>query len=919
MPTRFALALLSLLLLVTLPSFAELYTDWLWFGEVGFRSVFLKSLTTRALLGVLVFATAFGVLFLNLRPALRGPDRPYVVFPGGGDIQPIVVQRRHLAVAAAALCGVVALFIAGIASAQWFVVLEFLNATPFGETDPIFGRDVSFYLFTLPFLDFARYTSLAIIVLALLGSAAAYVITGQLSLTPEGVQVGARPRQHLAMLVAVVFVLLAAGAYLEMPRTLTTPAGIIHGASYVDDAVRLPTLFIVTLVAAAGAVAAAYGAMSSTMLPVGLAVGAYLVVQVGGAGAASLLQRLVVTPDEQTREAPYIAHNIQATRAAFNLDDIDERQVTGDATLTMTDIANNADTINNVRLWDHQPLLDTFGQIQEIRTYYEFASVDNDRYIVDGQYRQTMLSTRELNSASLPNRSWVNERLQYTHGFGVAMGPVNEVTEEGLPVLFLQDLPPTGDTSLSVDQPSIYFGELSNDYVLVNTRTDEFHYPEGEDNISTRYDGNGGVPLGGLLRRLLFSLRFRSYEILVSSQVTDESRVLFRRNISDRVTAIAPFLQYDTDPYMVIADGRLFWIRDAYTLSDDYPYSSPVTPGINYIRNSVKVVVDAFNGTTTFYLADPNDPIALTLSKIFPDLLLPLDAMPDALRSHLRYPEGIFTLQTTMYSLYHMTNPSVFYNREDQWEVPVVDNEQMEPYYTIMRLPGEERAEFIQILPFTPRGRNNLAAWMVARSDGEQYGRLLAFQFPKQKLIYGPSQIVARINQDESISPQLTLWNQQGSEVIQGTLLVIPIEEALLYIRPLYLRASGGRIPELKQVVVAYQNQIVMEATLDLALTRLFGDPADPAPPPPSPFDTTPGQAPPAQVATADAAASPAADIPSPLPVDVDPLAPLARQAQEHFTRAMQAQRNGDWSQYGEQIDRLGELLAQLQQETFEQ
>ncbi len=912
MPTRFALALLALLLLVTLPSLAELYTDWLWFGEVGFQGVFLKSLTTKAFLGVVVFLTTFGVLFANLRPALRGPDRPYVIFPGGGDIQPIVVERRHLALIAAALSGVVAFFIAGIASAQWLVVLEFLNATPFGEVDPIFGRDVSFYVFTLPFLDFVRYTSLAIIVLALLGSAAAYVITGQLSLTPEGVQLGPRPRQHLAMLVAVVFVLLAAGAYLEMPRTLTTPAGIVHGVSYVDDVVRLPTLFLVMIVAAAGALAAAYGAMSSRVWPVGLAVGAYLVVQVGGAGAATLLQRLVVTPDEQAREAPYLVHNIEATRTAFNLDDIDERQVTGDATLTMTDIVNNADTINNVRLWDHQPLLDTFGQIQEIRTYYEFVSVDNDRYVVDGEYRQTMLSTRELNSASLPNRSWVNERLQYTHGFGVAMGPVNEVTAEGLPVLFLQDLPPTGNTSLSVDQPSIYFGELSNDYVLVNTRTDEFHYPEGDDNVSTRYDGDGGLALGGLLRRLLFSLRFRSYEILVSSQVTDESRVLFRRNISERHNAIAPFLRFDSDPYLVIDDGRLFWIRDAYTLSDNYPYSTPVTPGINYIRNSVKVVVDAFNGTTTFYLADPNDPIALTLSKIFPDFLQPLDAMSEGLRSHLRYPEEIFTLQTTMYSLYHMTNPSVFYNREDQWEVPVVDGEQMEPYYTIMRLPGEERAEFIQMLPFTPRGRNNLAAWMVARSDGEQYGRLLAFQFPKQKLIFGPAQIVARINQNESISPQLTLWNQQGSEVIQGTLLVIPIEEALIYIRPLYLRASGGRIPELKQVVVAYQNQIVMEATLDQALTRLFGGSSEGAPIQVSPFDTAPGPEPTTLVA--DTSAAPVA------PSAIDGLStPLARQAQEHYTRALQAQRNGDWSQYGEEIDRLGELLQQLQPETFEQ
>ena len=578
--------------------------------------------------------------------------------------------------------------------------------------------------------------------------------------------------------------------------------------------------------------ATAYAAFSRATWPVAAGVGAYLLVWIGGGGAATALQQLVVTPDEQQREAPYLVHNIAATRQAFDLDAGRGAGRLGRRPADAgQDIEDNAETINNVRLWDHQPLLDTFAQIQEIRTYYEFASVDNDRYVVDGEYRQTMVSSRELNSDSLPNRSWINERLQYTHGFGVALGPVNQVTQEGLPVLFIQDLPPRSETDLAVEQPSIYFGELSNDYVLVNTGTDEFHYPEGEDNVSTRYDGSGGVEIGSLFRRLLFSLRFRSYEILVSGQLDADSRVIYHRNISDRVATIAPFLRYDADPYLVIADGRLYWMRDAYTVSDRYPYSTPVTNGINYIRNSVKIVIDAYNGTTTFYLAEPDDPIGTTLGKIFPGLLRPLDEMPETLQAHIRYPEGIFSLQTAMYSTFHMTNPSVFYNREDEWEVPVIDNEQMEPYYTIMRLPGEERAEFIQMLPFTPRGKNNLAAWMVARSDGDNYGKMLVFQFPKQKVVFGPSQIVARINQDQEISPQITLWNQQGSEVIQGTLLVIPIEEALLYIRPLYLRASGGRIPELKRVVVAYQNQIVMEETLDQALNRLFAGPSDrPAP-----------------------------------------------------------------------------------------
>ena len=660
---------------------------------------------------------------------------------------------------------------------------------------------------------------------------------------------------------------------------------------------RVPVFRALLLVALVGAGLSVISALTPRNRPLMAAIGLYALISVGGNVGAFALQRLVVTPDEQQREAPYLTHNIAATRQAFGLDDVEEREVSGDATLALADIENNRDTIDNVRLWDHEPLLDTFGQLQEIRTYYDFASVDNDRYFIDGEYRQIMLSSRELNSDSLPNRSWINERLQYTHGFGVAMGPVNQVTAEGLPVLFIGDLPPTSSVDLEVEQPSIYFGELSNDYVIVNTGTDEFHYPEGDDNVSTRYDGAGGVEMSSLLRRLLFAARFGAYEILVSSQLRSESRIIYHRNIIDRVTTIAPFLRYDTDPYLVISEGRLVWMLDAYTTSSRYPYATPASNRINYIRNAVKIVVDAYNGTTTFYLAEPDEPIARTLRAIFPGFLQPLDAMPEDLRRHIRYPEGLFTLQTAIYSTFHMTNPAVFYNREDQWEVPVIDGEQMQPYYTMMRLPGEPRAEFIQMLPFTPRGKNNLAAWMVARSDGDQYGRILVFQFPKQKVVFGPSQIVARVNQDPDISPQLTLWDQQGSEVIQGTLLVIPIEEALLYIRPLYLRASGGRIPELKQVIVAYQNEIAMEETLDGALTRLFGRGTG----------APPARALPAAALLADAGSrQPEPGAPAEQPDG------LVSQAGDHYRRALQAQRDGDWAQYGEAIEQLGEVLEQL-------
>jgi uncharacterized membrane protein (UPF0182 family) len=611
-----------------------------------------------------------------------------------------------------------------------------------------------------------------------------------------------------------------------------------------------------------------------------------------------------VTPNEQVRETPFIEYNIAATREAFALDQVEERELPGDAALTRADLEANRGTLDNVRLWDHQPLLETFGQIQEIRTYYDFVSVDNDRYMINGKNRQVMLSARELNPSALPNRTWVNERMVFTHGHGLTLGPVNQVTSEGLPVLFVRDLPPVTTVDIDITEPSIYYGELAGDYVIVRSKAQEFHYPKGEDNVYTTYSGTGGVPIGSLWNKLLFAARFRSYQILLSDDITAESRLMFDRQIRRRVAKIAPFLVLDDDPYPVVNDGRIFWIQDAYTVTDRYPYST-AAGGVNYIRNSVKVVIDAYHGAVTFYAAEPNDPIAQTLSRIFPTLLKPLSAMPAGLRAHVRYPEGIFQIQSSVYATYHMTNPAVFYNKEDQWEVPAVDSggetRRMEPYYAMMKLPGETEAEFIQMLPFTPRRRDNLASWMVARSDGEHYGKLQVFQFPKQTLVFGPQQVVARINQDQVISPQITLWNQQGSQVIQGTLMVIPIEQSLIYVRPLYLRAQAGRIPELTRVIVAYQNRIVMERTLDEAIARLFGENDRAAKPAAAPAAAT--------TTAAGASASPA-----PAGSVATEWERMAGEARSTYQRALDAQRAGDWSKYGEEIKRLGELLERMKQ-----
>jgi uncharacterized membrane protein (UPF0182 family) len=622
-----------------------------------------------------------------------------------------------------------------------------------------------------------------------------------------------------------------------------------------------------------------------------LSVGAYFLVWLGGVTIYPLvLQKLVVSPNELVKEGPFIEYNIAATRTAFNLDSVEERNLTGETTLSQKDIRNNEATIKNVRLWDRKPLLDTFGQVQEIRTYYDFISIDNNRYKIDGELRQIMLSPRELNTANLPNKNFINERLTFTHGFGLAAGPVNQVTREGLPVLLTKDIPPSSSKkALDVKRPEIYFGELSSDYVFVKTKASEFNFPKGEENVFQTYEGEAGVAIDSLIKKAAFASRFRSLRVLLSNDITDESKVLFHRNINERVTKIAPFLQFDADPYMVInKDGRLVWILDAYTTSDSFPYSQLVGGEVNYIRNSVKVTIDAYDGTTRFYVADSSDPLILTYQKIFPGVFSPLSDMPTDLRVHVRYPEDIFAYQTVLYSVYHMDHPQIFYNKEDQWDIPMVGvargqgEERTMMRHMIMKLPGQKREEFILMLPFTPSGKNNLIAWMVARSDGENYGKLVAYRFPKQKLIFGPKQVTARISQDAEISRQISLWDQRGSEVIRGALLVIPIEESLLYVQPLYLRGEGGKIPELKRVILAYENRIAMEKTLEEALAKVFGK----------------------GIPTIEREA-----VQEQVKPDVD----LASQAQAAYKAALQAQKDGDWTTYGEEINKLGEIINKMQ------
>jgi uncharacterized membrane protein (UPF0182 family) len=896
---RARLLILLFVLLAAVPGLAEFYTDWLWFREVGYEQVFLRTLSIQSLLSVATGAIAFAILAANLIMAARAMRPRRLMIATQEGMQAVLidpVKLRPLALLAAAI---VALLIGLYAGGHWETWLYFWYGVPFGKVDPILGRDIGFYVFTLPLLELVHGVLLLTLGLAAALSTAAYFFGGELAIdSVRGVRGSPPAVRHVGVLACALLLVLAFGAWLQIPQLLTNPSGVVFGASYVDVHARMPALRILAVVALAGAALALWQATTARRLRgIVIAAGLYVVVSLAGAGYAAIVQRFVVAPNEQVRETPFIVHNIQATRAAFGLDRVEERGLSGEARLTRADLDRNAATIDNVPLWNDRPLLDTFSQIQEIRTYYDFVAVDNDRYTIDGQYRQIMLSARELNSRSLPSRTWINEHLTFTHGYGLTLGPVNEVTPEGLPVLFVRDLPPVSTGDLTVTQPAIYYGELASDHVFVKTRTEEFDYPRGDDNVFTTYAGDGGVPLSNALRRLLFAIRFRSTDTFFSPNLTHESRVMLYRRIADRVQRIAPFLTYDPDPYLAISGGRLVWMQDVYTTTSRYPYSSSAAD-VNYIRNAVKVTIDAYHGTTTFHLLDTADPIAATIARMFPGLFRPLSEMPEDLRTRLRYPQHIFAAQASMFATYHMLNPAVFYNREDQWEIPTFEVESqprpMDPYYTIMRLPGEAQPEYIQMLPFTPRQKDNLAAWMVARSDGEHYGRLAVFQFPKQTVIFGPRQVAARISQDQEIAPQITLWNQQGSEVIQGTLLVIPIEESLIYIRPLYLRASGGSIPELKRVIVGYQNQIVMEETLEAALDRLFPGGRTRTPP---------------EVEEPPAAAGPEAPAPQPAAGD---FAALAAQARAHYQRALQAQREGNWALYGEEIKRLGEVLEKL-------
>jgi uncharacterized membrane protein (UPF0182 family) len=900
----------------------DLYTDLAWFEALGVASVLWRRIGTEWLLFIVAWPLASGMLILNWRLArwLAGGGHMAVPWLRQQRSRHRITAEPTTRIIAARVANVLLLglaiglgfFFAVPARTMWLTALKSFQGVPFGQSDPILGRDLSFYVFRLPWLRFLQSWFLGLVLASLAGAALVYLASYSTARLTSKVQVvGVRQpwlrlssaaQRHLLLLGAAALGLISWGYQLSIPHLLYSTSGAAYGAGYADVHARLPVMQLLTWIVALGAVILLANLFVRVRWLPYAVVAAWLLVALLGEGVyPGLLQRLAVEPNELTREREYIAHTIQHTREAFGLDAIVEADFDVTEETGSLDLEGNQSTIQNIRLWDYRPLLRTYGQLQEIRLYYAFTDVDVDRYRLGDDYRQVTLAAREIAQEELPEtaQTWVNRHLIYTHGSGVVLSPVNEVLEEGLPNLWVRDIPPRSVyPELALTRPEIYYGELTTNYVLVKTKEQELDYPSGDRNIYSTYEGTGGVVLNSPLKRLAYALRLGSSQIFLSGAVTPESRLLWRRAIGERVATVAPFLRYDPDPYPVIVNGRLVWLLDAYTISDRYPYSDPIRTDfgpLNYMRNSVKVAIDAYDGTLSFYLIDPGDPLAATYAAIFPDLFQPVEDMDPALVAHWRYPEGMFRIQATKYQTFHMTDPQVFYNQEDlwNWAEELVGSERLriEPYYVNMRLPGQTSAEFVLMLPFTPSTKQNMIAWLYAHNDGEHYGQLGVYKFPKQRLVYGPMQVESRIDQDPLISQQLSLWNQRGSQVIRGNLLVIPVDQAILYVEPIYLQAEASQLPELRRVIVTYGNRIAMEETLAQGLARVTGRP--------SPEGIEPGVQEPTGPAT-------------PLAPLEGEVADLVRQADAHYQAAQECLQTGDWACYGREMEVLEQVLQAL-------
>jgi uncharacterized protein len=873
------------------------FTELQWYTALGLGDVFTTRLVLQTVLFVGSLALAFIFLAGNVIVALQ--------IRSGPGLRAVGIRRSSIrsAVGVIGLIGaaLIALILSGGAGSQWQTLALYQHASTTGITDPVLGQDVSFYLLTLPFLHSVVNWALGLVFMSVLLVGGLYAWRGDtfdLNLSPRSIA-------HLSILLGIFALSLAAWSWIGRYDLLYAHnSTVVWGAAYTDVNARLP---FYTFQAGAGIVLAGVLIVNAWVrrlwLPI-VAAGIWVLLLLIGQVYPGIVQSFFVTPSAQSYELPYIVREIAGTRAAYGLSNVSVSNFTGDQPLTLQEVQSDQVTVNNLRLWDYAPLKATYDQLQTIRTYYTFNDIDIDRYTIAGQYQQLEISAREFDFSKLPPsaQQWVNQHLVYTHGYGVAGSPVNAVVGEGLPSYVVGDVPPTGP--LKVTQPAIYFGEVTNDYALANSKTPEFDYPQIPKDIYTSYTGKHGVPMTEL-NKTLWSLKLGDFNLLVSSQVTDQTQMLYRRNVLARAQELAPFLTFDSDPYVVIVDGRTYWILDAYTTGSTYPYSQTVSfqqngsnpTDINYVRNSVKVVIDAYEGTADFYIIDPKDPIVRAYAATFPALFKPIDSMPAGLRAHLRVPIDLFDTQVQVYATYHITDPNVFFSREDVWDIPTAQTSPgsalvpVQPYYVLFRLPGEQNPEFLLIMPFTPRGKQNMVSWVAARNDGTHYGEYVSYILPKDKVIYGPQQVASRINQDTTISSDFTLFHQAGSQVVQGNLLVVPIGDSFLYFEPIYLQAtSASGLPELKRVILADSANVAYQPTLQQAIDQLVGTATAPTTTTPPPTTFTPAQ--------------------------VAKVADLVTQANAHYAAAYAALKAGDLTTFATEMATVGQLLQQLQQIT---
>ena len=889
-----------LLILLVIAGIASIYIDVIWFKSIEYASVFWKILVTKGLI-VLFFASIFFVLsYINLSYVRRFAPEFKVEINQDEFERPEIQLYKSLQNIKLSksfvfwLSLLMAIFMGFSELTNWEKILLYLNRTSFGLVDPVFKKDIGFYMFSLPFWEFIRNwlafsLSFITIIVAII-----YLLKRAIKFEYKHFSIEMPAQTHLFILVAILLILKSWGYWLNTYKLLYSTRGVIFGAGYTEIHADLPVLRILMILSLICAFIFFLTARKKVWkLPLGgIAILIIASILLGGI-LPEIIQKAIVLPNESIKERPYLQNNIEATRLAYGLDKIKVEEFPAKEALSVEEIEGNQETISNIRLWDWRPIKQTLKQIQAIRLYYDFNSVDMDRYYFDGSYQMVMISPRELDITKIPEqaRTWVNEHLTYTHGYGVVVNPVNKISGEGLPYLLIKDIPPVSLMDLKIIRPEIYYGEMTNNYVIVKTKAKEFDYPKGDENVYSTYTGRGGVAVSSLWRRVLFSIKYSNPQILFTTNFTRDSRIMIYRNIRERVTKVAPFLVYDSDPYMVISEeGKLFWIQDAYTISTHYPYSTPFRGYLNYIRNSVKVVIDACNGSLDFYIIDENDPLIKVYQKIFKQLFKGFEQMPDDLKAHIRYPRDLFQIQAELYSTYHMTNPDVFYNKEDYWNIPnevYAENEiKMEPYYVITKLPHHDREEFILMTPFTPSNKDNMIAWLAAKNDYPEYGNLVVYKFPKEKLVFGPMQVEARIDQDSEISQQLTLWGQRGSTVIRGNLLVIPVGESIIYVEPLYLRAEKGEIPELKRVIVSNGDTVKMGLDLFDAIGKLFTG------------------------AFEDKLSSETVEI------GEKALKDLIQEAVVYFQNAQNFVREGNWSKYGEELQKLEQILKLLQEKS---